>query len=79
MNILPPFTSISENNCWLFLSFQCAVSGVIYLQSMLSIRSPLVLEEYNDTDIKDPGAVNLLKEGLCLFFIFYFIIFFSIL
>ncbi|XP_067026961.1 RAB7A-interacting MON1-CCZ1 complex subunit 1-like isoform X2 [Acropora muricata] len=43
---------------------ECAVSGVIYLQSMLSIRSPLVLEEYSNTDIKDPGAVNLLKEGV---------------
>ena len=39
---------------------------------MLSIRSPLVLEEYSNTDINDPGAVNLLKEGLCLLWIYIF-------
>ncbi|XP_068727083.1 RAB7A-interacting MON1-CCZ1 complex subunit 1-like isoform X1 [Montipora capricornis] len=43
---------------------ECTVEGVRYLQSMLSVRSPLILEEYRDADIKDSDAVNLLKKGL---------------
>ena len=52
----------------IFISFlQCAESGVIYLESMLSIRSPLVLDDHKNVNIKDADMVHLLQEGLFTF------------
>jgi len=47
---------------------ECAESGVKYLESMLSVRSPLVLDEQENVDVKDIDMVHLLKEGLCYCF-----------
>lgn len=43
------------------LTLQCAESGVVYLESMLSVRSPLVVDEYENT--KDSEMVKFLQEG----------------
>ena len=52
-------TSIS-----ILYSIQCAVSGVMYLESMLSVRLPLVLDEHKNVGVRDNDMVHLLKEGL---------------
>ncbi|CAH3176486.1 unnamed protein product [Porites evermanni] len=52
-----PRVQLSE---WDFI--QCAESGVVYLESMLSVRSPLVVDEYENT--KDSEMVKFLQEGV---------------
>ena len=58
-------TRVPQNDlCFLSVPLQCAESGVKYLESMLSVRSPLILDEQENVDVKDIDMVHLLKEGL---------------
>lgn len=43
---------------------ECTVSGVSYLESMLSVRAPLVLDDHKNVDVKDTDMIHLLTEGI---------------
>ena len=44
---------------------QCAESGVKYLESMLCVRSPVVLDGQESVETKDADMVHLLRQGFC--------------
>ena len=59
----------SRDNCFLpniyLLSspLQCAESGVKYLEAMLCVRSPLMMDAMTDVSAKNEDMMQLLKEG----------------
>lgn len=59
----------SRDNCFLpniyLLSspLQCAESGVKYLEAMLCVRSPLMMDAMTDVSAKNEDLMQLLKEG----------------
>lgn len=62
-------TLFSRDNCFLpniyLLSspLQCAESGVKYLEAMLCVRSPLMMDAMTDVSAKNEDMMQLLKEG----------------
>ena len=46
-----------------FFCLQCAELGVKYLESMLCVRAPLMLNTKKDVTAKDTDMMQLLKEG----------------
>ena len=44
---------------------QCAESGVKYLESMLCVRLPVVLDGQESVEAKDADMVHLLRQGFC--------------
>lgn len=61
LNDTNQFTAAMHDIFCFTSALQCTESGVVYLESMLSVRSPLDVDEYENT--KDSGMVKFLQEG----------------